>query len=249
MSFKNTIVVGCRPAVRAACCRRRNRRIRHRLAKDARRLDRRGGRTGRRRLVALFRRSAARPVDSRRPEGQSDVGAGPGARGGSRWRDRKSRNRSCCRAANLDASALYQRAPENYIIPPPLAGHTFWMGQAGASLGWDLDFFGKQANAVHRAQALTQSARAGRRKRSSCSARRHRAVLCGAVSRKRVGGYRRALGRAARKYRRPSRAAASPRASIPSSNCAKPKASCRRRTWRAIRRRPPRNWRCTNWPR
>src|SRR5580693_5021951 len=61
-------------------------------------------------------------------------------------------------SANLDASALYQRAPQNYLIPPPLAGHTFWMGQAGATLGWDLDFFGKQANAVHRAQALTHAA-------------------------------------------------------------------------------------------
>jgi NodT family efflux transporter outer membrane factor (OMF) lipoprotein len=61
-------------------------------------------------------------------------------------------------SANLDASALYQRAPQNYIIPPPLAGHTFWMAQAGASLSWDLDFWGRQANAVHRAQALTQSA-------------------------------------------------------------------------------------------
>jgi NodT family efflux transporter outer membrane factor (OMF) lipoprotein len=61
--------------------------------------------------------------------------------------------------ANLDASALYQRAPENYIIPPPLAGHSFWMGQAGVSLGWDLDFWRRQANAVHRAQDLTQSAR------------------------------------------------------------------------------------------
>lgn len=60
--------------------------------------------------------------------------------------------------ANFDASALYQRAPENYLIPPPLAGHNFWMGQAGASLGWDLDFWGRQADAVHRAQALTQSA-------------------------------------------------------------------------------------------
>jgi NodT family efflux transporter outer membrane factor (OMF) lipoprotein len=60
--------------------------------------------------------------------------------------------------ANLDASALYQRAPENYIIPPPLAGHTFWMGQAGASLGWDLDFSGKQAHAVARDNALAQSA-------------------------------------------------------------------------------------------
>jgi NodT family efflux transporter outer membrane factor (OMF) lipoprotein len=61
-------------------------------------------------------------------------------------------------SANLDASALYQRAPQNYIIPPPLAGHTFWMGQAGASLNWDLDFFGKQANAVHSAQASSYSA-------------------------------------------------------------------------------------------
>jgi NodT family efflux transporter outer membrane factor (OMF) lipoprotein len=61
--------------------------------------------------------------------------------------------------ANLDASALYQRAPQYYIIPPPLAGHSTWMSQAGASLGWDLDFWGHQADAVHRAQALTQSAR------------------------------------------------------------------------------------------
>jgi NodT family efflux transporter outer membrane factor (OMF) lipoprotein len=62
-------------------------------------------------------------------------------------------------SANLDASALYQRAPQNYLIPPPLAGHSFWMAQAGASLGWDLDFWGRQANAVHRAQDLAQSAR------------------------------------------------------------------------------------------
>ncbi|MGB6307368.1 MAG: efflux transporter outer membrane subunit [Steroidobacteraceae bacterium] len=61
--------------------------------------------------------------------------------------------------ANLDASALYQRAPENYLIPAPLAGHSFWMSQAGATLGWDADFWGRQANAIHRAQALTESAR------------------------------------------------------------------------------------------
>ena len=60
--------------------------------------------------------------------------------------------------ANFDASALYQRAPENYIIPPPLAGHTFWLGQAGASLGWDLDLSGRQAHAVARDSALAQSA-------------------------------------------------------------------------------------------
>jgi NodT family efflux transporter outer membrane factor (OMF) lipoprotein len=57
------------------------------------------------------------------------------------------------------ASALYNRAPENYFVPPPFAAHTFWIGQAGASLGWDLDFFGRQSNALHSAQALAQSAR------------------------------------------------------------------------------------------
>lgn len=61
--------------------------------------------------------------------------------------------------AKLDASALYQRAPQNYLIPPPLAGHSFWMSQAGATLGWDVDFWGRQADAVHRAQALTDAAR------------------------------------------------------------------------------------------
>jgi NodT family efflux transporter outer membrane factor (OMF) lipoprotein len=62
-------------------------------------------------------------------------------------------------SANLDASVQYQHAPEHYLYPPPLAGHSFWMGQAGASLGWDLDFWGRQAAAVHRSQALEQSAR------------------------------------------------------------------------------------------
>lgn len=39
--------------------------------------------------------------------------------------------------AKLDASALYNRAPQNYFIPPPLAGHSFWMSQAGATFGWE----------------------------------------------------------------------------------------------------------------
>ena len=61
--------------------------------------------------------------------------------------------------ANLDGSVMYQRAPQNYLVPPPLAGHSFWEGQAGVSLGWDLDFWGRQADAVKRARALAQSAR------------------------------------------------------------------------------------------
>ena len=84
--------------------------------------------------------------------------------------------------ANLDASALYQRAPENYLIPPPLAGHSFWMGQAGASLGWDLDFWGKQADAVHRAQDLAQSA--------SFDADNARLMLAGAIAQAYIELYR-----------------------------------------------------------
>jgi NodT family efflux transporter outer membrane factor (OMF) lipoprotein len=55
-------------------------------------------------------------------------------------------------------STFYNRGPENYFVPPPYAGHTFAEGQAGASLGWDLDFFGRQSSALHSAQALAQSA-------------------------------------------------------------------------------------------
>ncbi len=61
--------------------------------------------------------------------------------------------------AKGSASVLYNKAPGNYLVPPPYAGHTFWMGQAGASLGWDLDFFGRQSNAVHSLRAQAQAAR------------------------------------------------------------------------------------------
>jgi NodT family efflux transporter outer membrane factor (OMF) lipoprotein len=60
--------------------------------------------------------------------------------------------------AKLGGSVFYQRAPENFLVPAPLASHSFWEGQAGPTLSWDLDFWGKQADAVHRAQALTQAA-------------------------------------------------------------------------------------------
>jgi NodT family efflux transporter outer membrane factor (OMF) lipoprotein len=62
-------------------------------------------------------------------------------------------------SAKLDASALYQRAPANYLVPPPLAGHSFWMGQAGGTFSWDLDFWGRQADAARSARDLAESAR------------------------------------------------------------------------------------------
>jgi NodT family efflux transporter outer membrane factor (OMF) lipoprotein len=60
--------------------------------------------------------------------------------------------------ASFSGSALRQRAPDNYIIPPPLAGGDFWMAQVGASLSWDLDFWGRQADALSQARALAQAA-------------------------------------------------------------------------------------------
>jgi len=59
--------------------------------------------------------------------------------------------------ASFSGSALRQRAPDNYIIPPPLAGGDFWMAQIGASLSWDLDFWGRQADALSQARALAQA--------------------------------------------------------------------------------------------
>ena len=85
-------------------------------------------------------------------------------------------------SVNLDASALYQRAPQNYLVPPPLAGSTFWMAQAGATLNWDLDFWGRQADAVHRAQALTESAR--------LDVQNARLMLAGAITQSYVELYR-----------------------------------------------------------
>jgi NodT family efflux transporter outer membrane factor (OMF) lipoprotein len=60
--------------------------------------------------------------------------------------------------ADFSGSALRQHAPDNYLFPPPLAGGDFWMAQVGASLSWDVDFWGKQADAVSEARALAQAA-------------------------------------------------------------------------------------------
>src|SRR6202050_1090878 len=61
--------------------------------------------------------------------------------------------------ANLNVSSFYQRAPQNYVVAPPLAGHTSWFSQAGGSLSSDLDFWGRQADALHSARDLAQAAR------------------------------------------------------------------------------------------
>ncbi|MGA8706092.1 MAG: efflux transporter outer membrane subunit [Steroidobacteraceae bacterium] len=60
--------------------------------------------------------------------------------------------------ASFSGSALRQHAPDNYIIPPPLAGTDFWMAQIGASLSWDVDFWGRQRDALSASHSLAQAA-------------------------------------------------------------------------------------------
>jgi NodT family efflux transporter outer membrane factor (OMF) lipoprotein len=60
--------------------------------------------------------------------------------------------------ADLGANVQYQRAPSTYLVPAPFAGHSYWMGQAGANLSWQLDFWGRQAQAVRSAQDLRAAA-------------------------------------------------------------------------------------------
>jgi NodT family efflux transporter outer membrane factor (OMF) lipoprotein len=57
----------------------------------------------------------------------------------------------------IDADEQRTRFSEKYIIPPPYGGSTRWMGQAEANLGWNLDFWGKQADAVAQARASAQA--------------------------------------------------------------------------------------------
>lgn len=57
-----------------------------------------------------------------------------------------------------DASVQRQRLSDAYIIPPPWGGSTRNIGQAQLNLGWDLDFWGRQAAAVDQARAAAGAA-------------------------------------------------------------------------------------------
>ena len=53
----------------------------------------------------------------------------------------------------VDGSVQRQRLSDAYIIPPPYGGSTRGIGDIQANLGWDLDFWGRQAAAVGQARA------------------------------------------------------------------------------------------------
>jgi NodT family efflux transporter outer membrane factor (OMF) lipoprotein len=58
---------------------------------------------------------------------------------------------------SLDAEATRERVSANYIFPPPFAGGTFWEAQLGVSLGWNLDFWGRQASLIEQAQQVANA--------------------------------------------------------------------------------------------
>jgi len=54
----------------------------------------------------------------------------------------------------LDAEAYRERVSEHYIYPPPFAGGTFWDARLGLSLGWNLDFWGRQASLIEQSRQV-----------------------------------------------------------------------------------------------
>jgi NodT family efflux transporter outer membrane factor (OMF) lipoprotein len=59
---------------------------------------------------------------------------------------------------SADVDEQFQRLSGIYIYPPPYAATFRWVGQAQANLSWDLDFWGRQADAVHQAQHSADAA-------------------------------------------------------------------------------------------
>lgn len=60
---------------------------------------------------------------------------------------------------SFDAEAYRQRVSEHYIFPPPFAGSTIWQGRLGVNLGWNLDFWGRQAALIEQSQRLAEAER------------------------------------------------------------------------------------------
>jgi NodT family efflux transporter outer membrane factor (OMF) lipoprotein len=58
----------------------------------------------------------------------------------------------------FDANANRERISEHYIFPPPYGGGTYWIAELGVGLGWNLDFWGQQAQLIDQARRAAQAA-------------------------------------------------------------------------------------------
>jgi NodT family efflux transporter outer membrane factor (OMF) lipoprotein len=59
---------------------------------------------------------------------------------------------------SFDANEQREQFSNTYIIPPPYAGTTQWIGTLAGNLSWDIDLWGKQAALVDKARALGRAA-------------------------------------------------------------------------------------------
>ena len=59
---------------------------------------------------------------------------------------------------NLEGSEQRMLFSKNYIIPPPFGGTYHWYGSLTANFGWNLDFWGKQADLIAQARATADGA-------------------------------------------------------------------------------------------
>lgn len=65
---------------------------------------------------------------------------------------------------SLDGNEIRQRLSENYTAPPKSVGFgaggggVYWIGELGLNLGWDLDFWGRQASLLKAAKAQAYAA-------------------------------------------------------------------------------------------
>lgn len=61
-------------------------------------------------------------------------------------------------SASYDFKDTRQRFSKNDIIPPPFNGGSYWEGQQGINLSWDIDFWGKQSALIRQARSQTVAA-------------------------------------------------------------------------------------------
>ena len=59
---------------------------------------------------------------------------------------------------SADVNEQFERLSSVYIIPPPYGGTFRWVGQAQANLSWNLDFWGRQADAIAQARHSADAA-------------------------------------------------------------------------------------------
>ena len=114
----------------------------------------------------------------------------------------------------LDGFEYRQRFSENYIIPPPYGGGTFWEGRLALNLNWHLDFWGRQAALVEQSGRIADATVLDAAMAELHAVQRSRAGLSRACARATHGTGRPAGTGAAQRAARPHHATVRRRARV-----------------------------------